>query len=80
VAVLAPDKVRSKGTIRVNVDISEELNAKLEALAGKAHGSKSDVLRRALALYDAAVEAHDRGLKVGFAEKEQDLKTEVIGF
>lgn len=78
--VLVPDKTRNKSTIRVNVDMSEELNAKLEALADKAHGSKSDVLRRALALYDAAVQAHERGLKVGFAEKEQDLKTEVIGF
>jgi len=79
VAVFSPDKPR-KNTVRVNVEMSEELNAKLEVLAAKAHGTKSDVLRRALALYDAAVEAHERGLKVGFAEKEQDLKTEVIGF
>ncbi len=78
--ILSSDKPRSKTTVRVNVEMSEELNAKLDALADKAHGSKSDVLRRALALYDAAVKAHERGLKVGFAEEGQELKTEVIGF
>lgn len=79
-AVLSPDKPRIKSTVRVNVEMSEELNDKLETLAAKAQGTKSDVLRRALALYDAAVNAHERGLKVGFVDKEQDLKTEVIGF
>jgi predicted transcriptional regulator len=79
-SVTTLEPARTKPTVRVNVEMSEELNAKLDALASKAHGSKSDVLRRALALYDAAVRAHEAGLKVGFAAEDQELKTEVIGF
>ena len=43
-AVLSPDKPRIKSTVRVNVEMSEELNDKLETLAAKAQGTKSDVL------------------------------------
>lgn len=78
-AVLSLEK-RAETTVRNNVEMYEELKRKLEALAEKAHGSKSYALRRALALYDAAVSASERGLKVSFAESDQDLKTEVDGF
>jgi predicted transcriptional regulator len=70
-SVTTLEPARTKPTVRVNVEMSEELNAKLDALASKAHGSKSDV---------AAVKAHEAGLKVGFAAEDQELKTEVIGF
>ena len=71
---------RTKSTVRVSLDVSPDLNEKLETLAAQSHSSKSDVLRRALYLYSEAAEAKARGLKVGFAEPEQPLATEVIGF
>ena len=70
----------ARRTVRVSLDVSPDLNEKLEALAAQSHTSKSDVLRRALYLYSEAANARSRGLKVGFAEPEQPLTTEVIGF
>ncbi|MGB9182346.1 MAG: ribbon-helix-helix domain-containing protein [Pyrinomonadaceae bacterium] len=68
-----------KEKIRLSLDISPELNALLEQLAAKTGGTKSDVLRKAIALMEVAVDAKRRGLKLGLAEKDQQLATEIIG-
>jgi len=67
------------GTIRVSLDVSPELFSTLENLSGKTHASKADVLRRAIALMQVAVEAKEQGKKVGVADKDQPLSTEFIG-
>ena len=70
---------RVKDWVRVSLDISPELNSKLEELAGENHASKSDVLRRAIALMDIATQAKKSGKKFGIAEANQPLATEIIG-
>jgi predicted transcriptional regulator len=66
-------------SIRFSLDMSPELNQKLEDLAEKSHASKSDVLRRAIMLLEVAVEAKEKGKKIGIASKEQTLETEIVG-
>lgn len=73
----SPKKEKEK--VRLSLDISPELNALLESLAAKTGGTKSDVLRKAIALMEVAVDAKRRGLKLGLAEKDQPLATEIIG-
>jgi predicted transcriptional regulator len=68
-----------KEKVRLSLDISPELNALLESLAITTGGTKSDVLRKAIALMEVAVDAKRRGLKLGLAEKDQPLVTEIIG-
>lgn len=68
-----------KEKVRLSLDISPELNALLEQLASATGGTKSDVLRKAIALMEVAVDAKRRGLKLGLAEKDQPLTTEIIG-
>lgn len=68
-----------KEKVRLSLDISPELNALLESLAAATGGTKSDVLRKAIALMEVAVDAKRRGLKLGLAEKDQPLVTEIIG-
>ena len=68
-----------KEKVRLSLDISPELNALLESLATTTGGTKSDVLRKAIALMEVAVDAKRRGLKLGLAEKDQPLVTEIIG-
>jgi predicted transcriptional regulator len=68
-----------KEKVRLSLDISPELNALLESLAVATGGTKSDVLRKAIALMEVAVDAKRRGLKLGLAEKDQPLATEIIG-
>jgi predicted transcriptional regulator len=69
----------TKEKIRLSLDVSPELDEKLEDLAETIHGTKSDVLRRAIALFDVVVEARKQGKKIGIAEPDQPLATEIIG-
>ncbi len=66
--------------IRVSLDISPELYAKLQGLAQDIRGTKSDVLRKSLALMDVAVQARKNGKKIGIADTSEQLSTEIIGF
>lgn len=68
-----------KEKVRLSLDISPELNELLETLATTTGGTKSDVLRKAIALMEVAVEAKRQGKKFGIAEKDQPLATEIIG-
>jgi predicted transcriptional regulator len=65
--------------VRLSLDISPELNALLEQLAIAIGGTKSEVLRKAIALMEVMVEAKKQGKKLGIAEKDQPLATEIIG-
>lgn len=65
--------------IRLSLDVTPQANEKLEELAEKIGGTKSDVLRKAIALIDAAVRGRDEGLRIGLASKDQQLTTEIVG-
>jgi len=65
-------------TVRMSLDLSPEANELLESLSNKIHGSKSEVLRRAIVLLAVAVEAKEKGQKFGVASPGQDLKTEIL--
>ncbi len=68
-----------KDKIRLSLDVSPELNDLIEDLASRTDGTKSDVLRRAIALMDVAVRANERGKKVGVADEDETLSTEFVG-
>jgi len=70
---------REKEKVRLSLDISVEANALLEQLAEQIGGTKSEVLRKAIALMEVAVEAKRQGKKFGIADKDQELRTEIIG-
>lgn len=74
-----PSKQVEKEKVRLSLDISPELNSLLEEIASKTGGTKSDVLRKAIALMEVAVDGKRRGLKLGLAEKDQPLATEIVG-
>lgn len=65
--------------VRLSLDVSPELNDTLERLAEATHGSKSEVLRKAIALMEVAVETRRAGKKLGIVEKGQPVATEIIG-
>lgn len=68
-----------KERIRLSLDVSPELNNLIEDLAARTHGTKSDVLRKAIALMDVAVSANEKGMKVGIADDDRTLNTEFVG-
>lgn len=68
-----------KEKVRLSLIVSPELNDTLNELAQKLGGTKSEVLRRAIALMEVMVDAKEQGKKIGIAEKDQPLATEIIG-
>jgi predicted transcriptional regulator len=66
-------------SIRLSLDVSVELNAKLQELAAKTGRTKSDVLRCAIALMDIAVQASEAGKRIGIAKEGDELATEIVG-
>lgn len=67
-----------KEMVRLSLDVSVELNTLINQLATETTSTKSDVLRRAVTLLSVAVEAKRQGKKIGIAEKDQPLATEII--
>jgi hypothetical protein len=51
----------------------------LNTLAAKLHTTKSDVLRKAVALLEVAVRAKEEHKKFGVAAPDQTLETEIVG-
>ncbi len=64
--------------VRISLDISPELNRRLQTMARDIHGTKSDVLRKSLALMEVALQATKEGKKFGAAEHSDQLTTEVV--
>ncbi|MEB3309430.1 MAG: ribbon-helix-helix protein, CopG family [Snowella sp.] len=65
--------------IRLTVDVSPELNQTLDQLADNAHLTKSEILRRAIALMKVAAQAHEKGQKLALIDQDQPAATEIVG-
>lgn len=48
-------------------------------MAERSHSCKADVLRKAMALYEVALDAKAQGKKFGVAESADKLTREIIG-
>lgn len=66
-------------TVRVSLDMSPEANELLENLAIANGTTKSQILRRAVALYDIVAEARSQGKRVGVLGQNDELLTEFVG-
>lgn len=66
-------------TVRLNVNITEELNGALDFLAANDGITKSELLRKAIALFDVAVTEHRMGHKLAITDSEHHVLREIIG-
>lgn len=67
-------------SVRFNMVLSDDLNREIDKAAADTETNKSEVVRKALQLYLAAVDGKRRGLKIGLVEPEtRRLETEFIG-
>jgi hypothetical protein len=67
------------GRVRLNLVITKRLDDMLEQFASQSGTNKSDILRKALALYEVAKEANDNGNRLGIVTKDRQVLTEIIG-
>jgi hypothetical protein len=65
--------------VRITVEVTNELNDRLDLLAGELGGSKSDVFRKAIALVEVALNAKRRGGKVAIVDDDNHIVATVVG-
>lgn len=69
----------SREPIRFSLIVSPQLNELLEDLARAGHTTKSDVLRRAIALFDIATQARRNNKHLGILDQDNNLEAEIVG-
>lgn len=69
----------SSEKVRVSLDLSPILNDQLEQIMAEEGLTKSELLRRAIALLKVATDAKQRGLSLGLLDAQGKLQTTIIG-
>jgi predicted transcriptional regulator len=65
--------------VRLSLAVSPELNDRLEQLASSGHTTKSEILRKAIALFDVVAEAKTERKRFGILDQNKQLVTEIVG-
>lgn len=65
--------------VRLSLDVSSKVNDQLEALADEENTSKSDIMRKAIALVMVSVAAKHKGQKLGILDKNRQVLYEIVG-
>ena len=65
--------------VRLTLDVTDELNERLNELAAEAGGSKSELLRKAISLIEVAVDARKSGNQVAVVDKNRKVVTTIVG-
>lgn len=69
----------AENKIRLSLELPAALNRRLDEMAEQLGGTKSEVLRRAIALLDVSHRATLEGKRVGIAKSDSPLETEFYG-
>jgi hypothetical protein len=65
--------------VKLNLDVSEDVDRMLDQIADEAQTTKADVFRQALALVKAAHDGKRQGRHLGFARDASKLDQEILG-
>ena len=69
----------SIGKVRLSLELTQEMNNVLERLSEATGSNKSEILRKAINIMEVAVTAKDHGDKLGVVDKDENLKTLIVG-
>jgi predicted transcriptional regulator len=72
-------KMDTRAEVRLSLIVSPELNDTLEELADRSRSTKSDVLRKAIALFEVASQAKQKDQKIGILDQEDKVIREIVG-
>jgi hypothetical protein len=70
---------RSKATVKMSLHLSPETNDTLEQLSEENHITKSDLLRKALALMEVALKSKRNGNHLVIENSKGEKISEIIG-
>jgi predicted transcriptional regulator len=65
--------------IRLTLEVTTELNSALESLAETSGSTKSDVLRKAIALFEYASKNKAKGRELALIDKSEKVVGHVVG-
>jgi hypothetical protein len=65
--------------VRLNLQVSEQLNSDLEEMADSTGSNRTEVIRQALALMKIAYQARREGRHLGLVSDPSKLDTELVG-
>jgi metal-responsive CopG/Arc/MetJ family transcriptional regulator len=65
--------------VRLNLQVSEQLNSDLEEMADSTGSNRTEVIRQALALMKIAHKARREGRHLGLVSDASKLDTELVG-
>ncbi|MBF0372922.1 MAG: ribbon-helix-helix protein, CopG family [Alphaproteobacteria bacterium] len=67
------------GMVRLNMTISDDLAQALDRMAAESQQSKSELLRKALTLFEVAREGKREGKKLALMDRDGHVETEIVG-
>lgn len=65
--------------VRMNLQVSPEMNSMIDDIAGTTGSNRSDVIRQAIALMKIAHDAKQQGKHFGIVANAAKLDTEIVG-
>ena len=66
-------QMKARPEVRLSLIVSPELNGTLNELAERSHATKSEVLRKAIALFDVAAQAKQKGHRIGILDQDDKV-------
>jgi hypothetical protein len=76
---IAEDPQHDDEGFEMIMDISSETKDLLTRLASDSGGSEFDVIGKAVALYQVAMDAHKEGKRIGIFGEDFELEREIVG-
>lgn len=70
----------NEGKVRLSLDLSPQTNSLLERVVSDQGTTKSDVMRKAIALVIVAEDARREGRSLGVIDANKQLVAEIVGF
>jgi hypothetical protein len=65
--------------VRINLSVSQEVADAIEEIAARKQITKTDVLRKAVALLAVVEQAKARNERVGLFDSDRKITTEIVG-
>ena len=65
--------------VKMSLHVSPEMNDIIEEMSEEMHASKSDVLRKSIALMKVALDNKKKGYNIGVVNKDKQLINEIVG-
>ena len=73
------DHSKKKATVKMSLHLSPETNDALKAMSEDNHMTKSELLRKALALMEVALKNKEKGNHLVIVDKNDKKVSEIIG-